>query len=478
MINSKLATSAWLSLPFLLGGCMDQSPTVLQQIKQKGELVVATRYSPTTYYIGPSGETGFEYDLARRFADYLGVDLKIVTGANASEVMDLVKSGKANLAAAGIPVSDTMARQVRFGPAYQTITPQLIYRLGGTPPGDLQGLQQVKLDMAAGSIPLELLRRLRQQQLPGLSWTAHTGVASGELLAKVWKGEYQFTVANSNEVAFLQQFYPELRVAFDLTDPKPLAWVFPRRKDSSLYYKAYDFFRKIKNNGVLNQITERYYGHLRDFDYVGTRRFMRHVDNRLPRFMKVFHEAAQQSGFDWRLLAAIGYQESHWNPHAVSPTGVRGLMMLTQDTAQQVQINNRNDPKQSILGGARYLKIVKDNLPDRILEPDRTWLALAAYNVGLGHLEDARVITQSRGGDPDAWMDVKESLPLLRKKEWYKHTKYGYARGDEAVDYVENIRVYYDLLVWAMDFQKSSPTATLTAARTTTTDTAQLVPAL
>lgn len=477
MTYSKLATSACLSLPLLLGGCIDQSPTVLQQIKAKGELVVATRYSPTTYYIGPSGETGFEYDLARRFADYLGVDLKIVTGANAREVMDLVKSGKANLAAAGIPVSDSMARQVRYGPAYQEITPQLIYRLGNTPPGSVDGLQDVKLDMAAGSVPLQFLRRLRQQ-FPDLSWTAHRGVASGELLAKVWRGDYQFTVANSNEVAFLQQFYPELRVAFDLTDPKPLAWVFPRRKDSSLYYKAYDFFHKIKTNGVLSQITERYYGHLRDFDYVGTRRFMRHVDNRLPRFMTVFHKAAQQTGFDWRLLAAIGYQESHWDPHAVSPTGVRGLMMLTLNTAHEVQVDNRTDPKQSILGGARYFKTVKNSLPAQILEPDRTWLALAAYNVGLGHLDDARAITRARGGDPDAWMDVKESLPLLRKKKWYTHTKYGYARGDEAVTYVENIRVYYDLLVWAMDFQNSSPTATLTASRTTTTDGVPTIPAL
>jgi membrane-bound lytic murein transglycosylase F len=477
MIKSKLAISACVSLPLFVGGCVYDSPTVLQQIKAKGELVVATRYSPTTYYIGPSGETGFEYDLARRFADYLGVDLKIVTGANASEVMDLVKRGEANFAAAGIPVTDGLTRQVRFGPSYQEITPQLIYRLGNTPPGDLEGLQKVNLDVAAGSIPLEILRRLRLE-LPGLSWTAHNGVASGELLAKVWKGEYQFTVANSNEVAFLQQFYPELRVAFDLTAPKPLAWVFPHRKDSSLYYKAYDFFRMIKANGVLDQITERYYGHLRDFDYVGTRRFMRHVDNRLPRFSEVFHEAAQETGFDWRLLAAIGYQESHWNPHAVSPTGVRGLMMLTQDTAQEVQIDNRNDPTQSILGGARYFKMIKDSLPDHILEPDRTWLALAAYNIGAGHLEDARIITQQRGGDPDAWMDVKENLPLLRKKQWYKHTKCGYARGDEAVDYVENIRLYYDMLVWAIDFQKSSPTVTLTAARTTTDALQSQAPAL
>lgn len=462
MIKSKLLTTAWLSLPILLAGCMGNSSTLLEQIKQKGELVVATRNSPTTYYIGPNGETGFEYDLAQRFADYLGVKLKIVTGANTRDVLAMVEHGDANLAAAGIPVTDDLAKQVRFGPSYQQITPELVYRRGNTPPEDLDGLQQVKLDVAAGSSPVVFLRKLRQS-LPGLTWNAHNGLRSGELLAKVWQGEYEFTVANSNEVAFVQRFYPELRIAFDLTDPKPIAWAFAKNRDSSLYYKVYDFFRKIKDNGVLNQIVDRYYGHLRDFDYVGTRRFMRHVENRLPRFLGAFKKASAATGFDWRLLAAIGYQESHWNPHAVSPTGVRGLMMLTLDTAQQVQIDNRNDPKQSILGGARYFKTLKDNLPDHIVEPDRTWLALAAYNVGAGHLEDARVITQLRGGNPDSWADVKESLPLLLKKRWYKQTKYGFARGDEAVDYVENIRLYYDLLVWATNFKKTLPGVTVTA---------------
>lgn len=462
MISPRLTTTACLSLSFALAGCGDEQLNALQQVKKSGELVVATRYSATTYYTGPHGKTGFEYDLAHRFADYLGVNLKIVTAATNKEVLAMVKRGDANLAAAGIPVTDELIKQVRFGPAYQEVTPQLVYRRGNTPPDDLEGLQEVKLDVGAGSIPVEFLRKLRRR-LPGLTWQAHSGLRSGELLAKVWKGEYDFTVANSNEVAFLRQFYPELRIAFDLTQPKPLAWAFPQGQDNSLYYKAYDFFHKIKHDGTLDQIIARYYGPLNDFDYVETRRFMRYVKKRLPHFVKLFHEAGQKTGFDWRLLAAVGYQESHWNPHAVSPTGVRGIMMLTQDTAQQVNIHNRLNPKQSILGGARYFKMLKDSLPAHIREPDRTWLALAAYNVGAGHVEDARVITEVRGGDSDSWADIKENLPLLLKKKWYKHTKYGYARGDEAVQYVDSIRLYYDLLLWATDIQKSMPGLTITA---------------
>ena len=154
---------------------------------------------------------------------------------------------------------------------------------------------------------------------------------------------------------------------------------------------------------------------------------------------------------DWRLLAAVGYQESHWDPDAVSPTGVKGLMMLTQDAAKDIGIKDREDPQQSILGGAKYLASMHKRIPDRIPEPDRTWLALAAYNVGLGHLEDARMLTLKNKGDADKWVDVKKNLPLLTKEKWFKQTRYGYARGREPVRYVENVRTYYDILVWITD---------------------------
>ncbi|MCW9016578.1 MAG: transglycosylase SLT domain-containing protein, partial [Kangiellaceae bacterium] len=134
----------------------------------------------------------------------------------------------------------------------------------------------------------------------------------------------------------------------------------------------------------------------------------------------------------------------------------RGMMMLTLRTAKQLGISNRLDPKQSIEGGAKYFRKVKKRVPDRIVEPDRTWFALAGYNVGWGHVEDARIITQQQGADPDKWSDVKERLPLLQKKKWYKKTKHGYARGAEPVRYVTNIRRYYDVLVW-LDEEQMDP---------------------
>ena len=218
--------------------------------------------------------------------------------------------------------------------------------------------------------------------------------------------------------------------------------------DDSLYNETVIFFGKIIQNGTLKELINKYYGHVRKFNYVGTQAYLRDIAKKLPKYIDIFKLSAHAQHLDWRLLAAVGYQESHWNPKAVSPTGVRGIMMLTRNTAKFVGIQNRRDTTQSIEGGAKYLRYMIDKIPNQIREPDRTWMALASYNVGYGHLEDARIITERRGDNPDKWVDIKESLPLLSKKKWYKTVKHGYARGKEPVGYVSNIRNYYELLQW------------------------------
>ena len=204
----------------------------------------------------------------------------------------------------------------------------------------------------------------------------------------------------------------------------------------------------IRENGTLAAIQSRYDSESNDLDRVGMFQFMKQVRNRLPPLLPVFQEVATVHNLDWRLLAAIGYQESHWDPDAASVTGVRGIMMLTQRTATQLGVHDRLDPEQSIEGGARYFLRMRKRIPERVAEPDRSWMALAAYNMGWGHLEDARVLTQKQGGNPDRWEDVDERLPLLSQEKWYRQTRYGYARGYGGQQYVNNIRSYFDTLVW------------------------------
>ena len=447
--------SLWLFIAFMLGAC-GKPPSLLEQVQSRNELIVITRNSPTTYYEGVDGPTGFEYELAKGFADYLGVELRIVVPPNFTDILPLVARGDGHLAAAGLTVTNRRKLTVRFGPVYQEITPQLIYRMGSVRPKTFDDLEG-HLEVVAGSSHVERLEILRSKH-PELSWQENEQLESEELLTMVWQQLIDYTIADSNELSINRRFYPELRPAFDISSPRALAWAFSRRDDDSLYNAAVDYFAAIRKDGALEQLIERYYGHIRKFDYVGTRKYLAHIEQRLPQYRELFMTAADNIGMDWRLLAAIGYQESHWEPDAVSPTGVRGLMMLTQAAAKDVGIENRRDPEQSIMGGAEYLSRMIARIPERITEPDRTWLALAAYNVGLGHLEDARKLTQKNKGNADRWIDVKKNLPLLSKKKWFKQTRYGYARGWEPVRYVENIRNYYDVLVWMTETRTADST--------------------
>lgn len=420
---------------------------LIERIKEEGRLIVVTRQSPTTLFKEKGTTKGLEYELVEKFAAELGVKVKYIIPESFDEILPTITRGEAHFAAAALAVTKAREVAVRFTPEYQKVSAQLVYKSGQRRPKKITDTVGGTLEVIAGSSHEELLIQLKEAH-PELSWSALQSVESAELLNLVYEGLIDYTIANSNEVALSRRFHPELKVALDLGEEQSLAWAFPHAEDNSLYKAAKAFMNRIKDDGSLEQLLERYYGYVEKLDFVDNRTFARHLVQRLPPLIPFFKQAAKNTDLDWQLLAAIGYQESHWNPDAVSPTGVRGIMMLTEGTAKQMGIDDRTDIEQSISGGARYLRRVEMKLPERIEEPDRTWMALASYNVGFGHLEDARVLTQRSGGNPDKWADVKQHLPLLAKKKFYKTVKYGFARGNEPVHYVDNIRSYYDLLAW------------------------------
>jgi len=434
----------------LVGACLlaacTANPTQLEKIKRRGELRVVTRVGPTTYYIDSDGETGMEYEMARLFAQELGVKLKIIIARNTSEIIDELKLGKADLAAAALSKYFIRDDTLMFGPSYQWVTPQLVYRNGRKRPASLADIYPDQIHITDGTLSKARLKEL-QQEYPDLSWYVHKKQGNAELLKMVEDDSIAYTVVYSNELQQARLINPELRAAFNLSQPRPLAWALRKSDDHSLLDAVRHFQEELADDGDLAELLEYFYGDADHFDYVDARKFVDRINQRLPEYLDLFKAAANTYDVDWRLLAAVSYQESHWNRRARSPTGVRGLMMLTLITAHRVDVKNRLTPRESVEGGAKYLRELINRIPERIPEPDRTWLALAAYNVGLGHLEDARILTQQRGGDPDKWEDVKKTLPLLSRKAWYKQTKHGYARGIEPVRYVENIRKYYKVLI-------------------------------
>ncbi len=438
---------AGLSLVLVvLNACAPQKPA-LQHIRDAGVLHVLTRNSATTYFIGPHGAEGLEYELVKAFAGYLGVSLKISTEGNLETMLGKVQGNEVDFAAAGLIATAESEKTLRFSTSYQSITQQLVYNRSIPRPKSMDDAVEGMIEVMANSSHAEKLSELKKKY-PSLSWDENNDVGSAELLTLVAENLIDFTIADSNEVLLTRRFLPELRIAFNVSKPQPLAWAFSKKGDDSLYKEANKFLASYKKSGQLAQLLKRHYGHARNYDYAGTNTYLGHVRYRLPRYQEMFELAGEVNNLDWQLLAAIAYQESHWNPRAVSPTGVRGIMMLTNATAKDLGVEDRTVPAQSIRGGAQYIRELSAKFSDELNKQDRLWFTLAAYNVGYGHVQDARIITKRRGGDPNKWVDVKESLPLLRRKRWYKNTRFGYARGNEPVKYVENIRSYYDILHW------------------------------
>ncbi len=430
----------------MLGTC-SSPPPLLDQVLETGELRVVTRDSPTAFILGPDGPSGPEFDLVQQFADELGVTLVVESVDSVSEILPRLLSGEAHMAAAGLSITESRREFLNFGHPYETVDMHLIYKLGTGKPRSMEDVLGRSVEVLAGTSHAEMMAALGEAY-PGLEWSENADVEVADLLEKVAIGELDFTIADSTDFSIQRHFHPDLRVALDLEIGDPLAWAFPKATGDSLLARADDFLISSDRGGLLAQVHDRYYGHTKKFDYVGTRNFIRHFENRLPRYRDMFEEAGRQWGVDWRLLAAIGYQESHWRKGAVSPTGVKGIMMLTEATTEYLGLDDRTDPRQSIFGGAQFYARQTERVADTVDEPDRTWMALAAYNVGFNHLKDARKIVEWQGGNPDLWIDVSKALPLLAQRKWYERVPYGYARGWEPVLYVNNIRSYYNILKW------------------------------
>ncbi|MEA9392441.1 membrane-bound lytic murein transglycosylase MltF [Acerihabitans sp. TG2] len=434
LVAAMLTWALWFNVPW-----HNAREDKLSEIKSRGTLRVSTIDAPLSFHSNNNVQTGFDYELVKRFADYLGVKLVIRQRSTLNELFDDLDNDDADLLAAGLIYNTDRLQRFATGPAYYYISQQLVYRLGQPRPKNLGALQG-RLAVSSGSAHISLLRELKQKKYPNLHWEVSSDLGSTSLLEQVADGKLDYTLVDSATVGLLQRIHPRLAVAFDVSEEEPVTWYLRRKNSDNLSAALLDFFSQQQTNGILARLEEKYLGHVGSFDYVDTKTFLTSIDATLPALQSLFQQYAKE--IDWKLLAAISYQESHWNPQAVSPTGVRGLMMLTRSTADSLGIADRMDPEQSIRGGALYLSHLMQRVPDTIPEEEKIWFALAAYNMGYSHMLDARTLTASQQGNPDSWVDVKQRLPMLSQPRYYQQTTYGYARGQQAYNYVENIRLY------------------------------------
>ncbi|MBN3495225.1 membrane-bound lytic murein transglycosylase MltF [Vibrio neptunius] len=466
-LNRWTSISALLFSVLMLSGCQIESEpkSDLDQIRERGVLRVGTLNNQLSYYIGLDGPAGLDYELAREFANELGVQLEMKPAYRISSLYPALAKGEIDIIAAGLTQSPERMERFRPGPAYYYVSQQVVYKKGHRRPRNLEQLLNLQptlsddgeelpiLKIISDSHVKQTLNAIKREQHPDFAFEIDPEAEVSDLLKQVSDGDLMFTVADSVEVSLSQRIYPDIALAFELTEDQPISWFVRRSEDESLYALMIEFFGYTKQSGHLASLEEKYIGHIGSFDYVDTRAFIRALNSKLPQWAPLFKQYSEE--FDWRLVAALAYQESHWNPLAKSPTGVRGMMMLTLPTAKSVGVTNRLDPKQSVRGGVDYLRRMVSRIPDSIDKHEKIWFALASYNVGYGHMMDARRLTKKQGGNPDSWADVKDRLPLLRQKKYYSQTRYGYARGDEARNYVENIRRYYQSIIGHVEQQSA-----------------------
>lgn len=456
LLRSVARVVALATLGTLTGCDRPPEPVPPSRTVLSDELVVLVRPGPATFHVRPDGEaTGFDADLARLFAARKKLSVRFVPIGNATELLDKVANRQAHLGAGGLyrPLRRNAANapagsdapQVLWTSGYYHVDPVLIYNADGFRPTSWKDLLGERVTYMQHTGLDDQLAALRTAHA-GVQWEGTDAPTTESLVAQVSDGTRDYAIVPSNVAALSRNVYLGFDVAFALDGRRELAWVVPPGEEA-LRDEIDKWFAEIRRNGTLDRLIERHFGHANEVGRIDAGIFQERIRSILPNFRQAFETAQQATGIEWRLLAAVAYQESQWDPQATSETGVRGMMQLTEDTARHLGVVDRLDPKLSIQAAARYLRSLKDKLPARIQEPDRTWLALAAFNIGLGHLEDARVLAQKLKLNPDLWADVKKTLPLLAQPEHYETARLGYARGGMPVAFVDRVRAYYDVLL-------------------------------
>ncbi len=433
-----------LSLIFFIAACGEREGRLPFPTPAQHDLVVLVRPGLLTYTTDENGNpSGLEYDLVQVFAQELGVGVKYLL-AEPEELDASLAESRYHLAIGWLtPGTDPSLQSTP--PIFQTrdILIQHEATLPLTEPAQLSGKT---VHVMAGSRQAKTLQKLAKE-IPDIHVVEFNGADILSLLERLGNRRIEYVAVDDSLEDLANQHIPNLRASLALSESQPVAWVLGRHPNLELQARLDKFVERVQHDGTLARLEDRYLGHVRRLTQADIVKFLGEIEATLPKFRKSFQAAQVLTGIDWRLIAAVAYHESQWNPNATSYTNVRGIMMLTEDTADRLQVSNRLDPNESILAGARYINLLREQLADETEEPDRTWLALAAYNIGPGHFNAARTLARQLKADPDTWYEMKRILPLLAQPKYAQQLKIGKARGGEAVILVENIRSYYDILL-------------------------------
>lgn len=419
----------------------------LKGIKARGVLRVATRNNAANYFLFRGELMGFEYELVKRFADRLGVRLAVVVPPSHRALVDWVREGHADLAAASLTIpKDRREDGLVFSRPYHPVSELLVARAED----DIQSLDDLDgrtVVVRPDSSYWRTLMRLREDGYAFALEAAPVDMETEQVIDRVARGEYDLTVADSHIVDIEQTYRDDIRPAFALSEAGAHGWLM--RADNPQLAQAVNAFLKTEYRGVFYNLTRaKYFGNPKDIrKHVGQR-----VDTAsggaLSPYDDLARHYAERYGFDWRLVLSQAYQESRFDPAAKSWAGALGLMQVLPRTARELGFTDLHDPEAGLHAGLKYMDWLRRRFEPSLDMAERTWFTLAAYNAGVGHVRDARRLAAQKGWDPDRWFgNVEKAMLLLAAREYHRKAAHGYVRGQEPVDYVRQIRDRFEAYV-------------------------------
>ncbi|MFK5951988.1 MAG: membrane-bound lytic murein transglycosylase MltF [Desulfobacterium sp.] len=418
-------------------------PDALSRILKEKKIRFITDNNGNAYYTYRGEAMGFEYELAKAFADFIDVELEVITpGWNS--MIPLLETGGGDFIGAALTITQRRQVDLLFSQPYMQVQQQLIYHKKTPKIKRPEALSGKTIHVRRNTSYYDCLEKLKEGGID-LNIALMDNTPSEEIIEMVAKKEIDYTVADSNIAQLNRRYYPDIVVGIPLHEVEFLGWAV-NPLEIKLMDRINHFFYHINKTGFYEKLFETYYGNLEDFDYFDVKKFHKRLETRFPKYRKYIIQESFKYGFDWRIVAALVYQESHFDPLAKSFTGVRGLMQVTESTAREMGISNRLDPIQSLRAGIKYLYMMYKRFDDIDDPKEKLLFAIGSYNVGYGHIKDAQRLAVADSLDPLKWSSLEKTLPLLSKRKYYRKTRHGYARGWEPVRHVQQILMYYDIL--------------------------------
>lgn len=431
----------------------------LDAIKKDGKLKALLVYSSTSYFLYKGKPMGYEYELIKRLADHLGLDLEIKVSKDLDMLIDDLIQGDVDIMAHGIAITSERKKIVSFTEPLYVTNQVLVQRKPDnwrrmTLDDIKEKLVQDPLDLIGDTVSVRKNSNY-YDRLTNLSKeiggdivikTLEGTISTDEIIKMVADGKIKYTLSNKNLASINASYYPMLDISVPMSSSQRIAWAV--RSNSPELLAAINTWLKSQNRKTdYNVIYNKYFKNKRKYRSRVKSDFYSINSNQISKYDDIIKANADRIGWDWRLLASIIYQESRFDPRASSWAGASGLMQMMPGTANDLGVKDRLNPNDNIRGGAKYLKQLYDNFEEVQDSIQRVKFTLASYNCGYFHVKDAQKLAEFYEMDPLVWdRQVEEMILALRYPKDYNRDfiKYGYVNGFEPFKYVIEILERYD----------------------------------